>query len=225
MADDEDAEEDSWHPSAVAARLRGLSDRPYPSGQDIALVQQVAMEIHNELLAPPPTASQRYRRAAADLTAQVRPSPPVTTKSRPWGLALEAPDSVIDDPSVEVAIAEHFMSEAWVAPLPRPGLVRFDGGDQYRTSGANDNPTYHVPIWSVAQAKGLEADTIIGIWDGLGVHPNEEFYVMASRARCHFFGLVDAGSVKRLRPRLRERLVFDRSMRPGRRHWGASRSR
>jgi hypothetical protein len=164
----------------VGEILAHLSEAPWPTPEDAAVIRRAAKLIVLR-------ASDQHHRnevvhAVEDAAAAAVSARPVSRRAT-W------------QPRPTVGI-DLLGSDGWLEEVPVPRTLRLtDPHDVTVEDG--------IPVFTVAQFKGLEADNVVAIWDGASAEPLAELFVAVSRARLHLACLISADSMPVLPPRFR----------------------
>jgi len=153
----------------VKQRLEQLSGEPYPTAQDISLVQQVAQAYSIEIdIRQRITRTTPFRYGFHWVLNDNRLALRRRARGRTWG--------------GEVVL--HFQRDDWYVGIPEP---------EKRVVQPYDNPLneFSIPLYKVSDFKGLEADTVVLLMRGKTINHKQAFYVGISRARATLAVLAD----------------------------------
>lgn len=165
--------------------LRQLSTEPYPTSDDVAAVQRVAHQFAIDDGVRRKIVSDKLFRDAMRFT--VRGDVLCLGRRARWA------------PIWSSEIVLHFQRSDWPVGIPSPARV------QVSRSGLSDDLS-SLPLYEVAEFKGLEADTVIVLWDSGGMAPLAELFVAVSRARVRCVAMLSTQSIRHLPPRARRLL-------------------
>lgn len=152
----------SW----ISEQLEGLSDEPYPTPDDVALVRAVAERISVYEARPAGTEirTSAFRWAVSDNRLYLR--------RRGVG-AMRTGEVIV-----------FFRRESWHSGIPQPQIRRVVPFHLPQTGTT-------LPLYSVSDFKGLEADAVILVMRGRNISHRESTYVGISRARTLLSVLAD----------------------------------
>jgi len=162
----------------VASELASLSVEAYPTEDDIQRVQELASSF-----GIPEDIRRRIRNSAKfrDRFHWVQTAD---------ALRLHAPHTR-RDPIWGAEIILKFQREDWHDGIPKPRMIRLR---PYYKAGEDSS----IPLYGVADFKGLEADVVILFARGRTIAHREMLYVGVSRARAMLFVLADESAARAL---------------------------
>lgn len=165
-------------PSAekIVAEMAHLSDEPYPTERDIERVQALAYSFG----------------IPEDIRRRIRTSSKFRDRFHwmhtPKALKLWAPHTR-QDPIWGAEIILKFQREDWNVGIPRPQTVCLK--PYYESAQENI-----IPLYGVADFKGLEADIVVLVARGRTLAHKEMLYVGVSRARAMLIILADESAAR-----------------------------
>jgi len=156
--------------------LKALSHEPYPTSRDVEFVRSLTHAKFN--------IHEGFR---GWLLADPRAREPVVWMVREGKLLLTRPAR---EPLTPAELILHFERDDWHHGIPEPNRIRFQ---HYAYADPDD-----IPLYQVAEFKGLEADAVLLLLEGPGSDLAHQTYVGISRARLFLAMLVEEQTVASL---------------------------
>jgi SEFIR domain len=173
-----------------------------------------------QLLSPPDTTSSTILESCRTLSGNIAPTPDDVANVRKMALCFgpTRPDMVSSDPKQVVwtrspdglkmaidgthdsqaEVWDALKTGAWARALPGGKAIRF--AQHYNVHGPNQ-----LPVYTVGEMKGLEADSVLLVMQGSAPEGLSELFVGASRARTILACALDHHALRQLPPGFRAR--------------------